>query len=101
MKYTREELINYPIGKLIDIIMSLQDDVDASMEYKKIVHKIAKILEPDVRSDKDDVRDNGEERHTMPSRRGRKPFTPEQKAAAYEEYKRKKREAYAENKNKQ
>lgn len=81
-KYTREELYDMPISKLVDIIEKLQNSTDDAEFYKRKLARIAMIAVT--------------EPSDVPTGRGRKPFTPEQRAASYEEYKRKKREKYAE-----
>lgn len=96
MQYTKEQLINLPIGRLIDIIEELQKDNEKVVLLRRKLAKISDIVnEPIITlSDSDKALEEAEKTQRT-ERRGRPRMTPEQKAASYEEYKRKKREAYA------
>lgn len=96
MKYTKDQLYNLPINKLVDIITTLQYENEEVVFLRRKLAKIGTILNETqtLSSDSDKAPEEAEKPQRM-ERRGRPRMTPEEKAASYEEYKRKKREAYA------
>lgn len=96
MQYTKDQLYNLPINKLVDIITTLQYENEEVVFLRRKLAKISTILnETQTSSSNSDNALEMAEKPQRTERRGRPRMTPEQKAASYEEYKRKKREAYA------
>lgn len=95
MNYSREELFNIPVNRLVDIIMEQQEELSKSGEYKKsferlfyMVYREAKRLRPGEETVMD------QDFETVSSKRGRKPYTPEQKAEAERIQQQKRKERY-------
>lgn len=94
VQYTKNQLEELPTKKLIEMILSLQEEMKSLEPYKRKVKKIERILFP-VHSDTVIKEDADRVFIIKPEKRGRKPFNPEEKAEAYERQKAKQREQYA------
>ncbi len=78
--YNKEQLLELPVSKLIDIILNLQEENTKTEDYRKRLQKIHLWSQSD---------------EELEERRGRPAMTPEERAQRYEEYKARKRERYA------
>lgn len=100
MIYTKEQLFNLPVGRLVDIIMSYQKEVEplkrVAALQKKTLNSIA-VLANGVPEEL-----TAEEIDALPTptnrRVGRPSLTPEQREAMYERNKEKQRLRYHERK---
>lgn len=92
MAYTKEQLYDLPVSKLIDIIMTQQNEIEPLKESLKTMtdtyRKIAMLT-----SNLDEV-SRSKMTGDLTEKRGRKPMSPEAKAAAYERQKQMQRERY-------
>lgn len=99
MKYTREDLINYSVNKLIDIIFKQQQEIENATENRRKLERIERIINDGGTSDSLTVESASTGLKTANTGGKRKPgrpaMTPEERAESYERYKAKKREEYA------
>lgn len=85
MGYTRETLYDLPISKLVDIILSQQDELERGKIQLSAYEKIRKILNvPDAIPDAPE----------KPRKGGRPALSEEERAAAYERQKARQKEKY-------
>lgn len=89
MMYSKEEMMGWSFKRLIDTIMDLQQQLEDVDKYQKAVEKITRIVET-TNSDCDCPEGY--------KRGGRRKYTPEEKAAAYERQKERQRERYRQRK---
>lgn len=77
MIYTKEDLMSWSFNRLIETIIDLQEQLEDVDKYQKAVEKITRIVE----------NTNSECDRPEGYRGGRRKYTPEEKAAAYERQK--------------
>lgn len=95
MAYNREQLFDFPVSRLVDIIMTQQEQLMQSDADSKLVNKIRRIL------DGPDTTNEGGNKGNMvldpPKKKmGRPRLSPEENARKYEERKAKQKERYKE-----
>lgn len=96
MAYTKEQLFDFPVSRLVDIILAQQEQLMQSDTYSKTLNKIRKILDgPDTTNEENKgnmVLDPDKPKKKM----GRPRLSPEESARKYEERKAKQKERYHE-----
>lgn len=101
MAYTKEQLYDFPVSKLVSIILDMQDSMEETNALKKKISKIASIIgtidsQMAILGNSSTSLCLCDSASETKGKRGRKPMTMEQRAEAYERQKARQKEKYHE-----
>lgn len=93
--YSKDNLVNFTFGELIEIILRQENEIASLNEYKEKCSRVAKIVGnpiEKIEAPTPKVKAVVATNHT--GKRGRPSLTPEEKAKAYERQKQRQKEKY-------